>query len=104
MEIIAPLRPLIPVTAIRDIVELVKSHNEYVCKAGLDTLLKLLTYDSKKVSWSGGMALFISNLVYLRREIVSATSDIVELLISGHRYGGQANAVSKLLEHGKSVN
>ena len=101
MEIIAQLRRFIP-DAIPDIVKLAKSQKEYVCKAGVDTLLKL-SYHSKKVSWSGSMALFISNLAELRPWIVSAT-DIVELLRSGHRYGGQANAVSKLLEHGKRVN
>ena len=102
MEIIAQLRPLIH-DAIPHIVKLVKSQNEYVCKAGVDTLLKL-SYHRKEVSWSGSMALFISNLAELRPWIVSAIPDIVELLTSGHRYGGQANAVSKLLEHGKSVN
>ena len=101
MEIIAQLRPLIPI-AIPDILKLVRSHNEYVCKAGVDTLLKLL-YHSKKVSRSASMALFISNLAELRPWIVSAIPDIVEFLISGYRYAGQANAVSKLLEQGKSV-
>ena len=48
MKIIAQLRPLIPV-AIPNIVKLVKSHDEYVCKAGVDTLLKL-SYHRKKVS------------------------------------------------------
>ena len=101
-SLIAQFQPSIS-TGLPDIIRLLNDRDDNIRKAGLNTLSKLS--DRGKIVTLSDLALLISILADFRPLIGTAIRDIVILLKDRHRHVRRAgaDAVSKLSEHGKSL-
>ena len=103
IKIIAPFRDSIR-TAIPDILTLLKGRNKDLQKAGINALSKLSEHSKRVNLW--GPAFLICILAEFRDSIMCAIPDIVNFLSDSSRAvrDAGADALSKLSDHGMSVN